>query len=134
MLTQLASVLGSLGDVGTIACTRRSNIGPYAADWTNICLVSRVLIHKNDNWPLGILPRWFFGSKLGHTAFPTTAGLQAEDKASYNRHSPDTAGKPAWFPAPDPRRSETQTSQILWHTDDIVCWVNFILSCHQDGL
>ncbi|CAD7674173.1 unnamed protein product [Nyctereutes procyonoides] len=86
VLTQPASVSGSLGQRVTISCTgSSSNIGGYYVSWhqqlPGTC--PRTVIYSMHHIrPSGVLDR-FSGSKSGSSATLTISGLQAEDEADY---------------------------------------------------
>uniref|UniRef100_A0A8C0QUT1 Ig-like domain-containing protein n=1 Tax=Canis lupus dingo TaxID=286419 RepID=A0A8C0QUT1_CANLU len=93
VLTQPASVSGSLGQRVTISCTgSSSNIGRYYVSWYQQLPGThpRTIIYGNSNRPSGV-PDRFSGSKSGSTATLTISGLQAEDEAdcycsTYDKH------------------------------------------------
>ena len=86
VLTQPASVSGSLGQRVTISCTGSStNIGSgYDVQWYQQLpgKSPKTIIYGNSNRPSGV-PDRFSGSKSGSTASLTITGLQAEDEADY---------------------------------------------------
>ena len=87
VLTQPASVSGSLGLRVTICCTgSSSNISSYYVGWYQPLAGTgpRTVIYDNSNRPSGV-PDQFSGSKSGSTATLTISGLQAED--SLNAHT-----------------------------------------------
>uniref|UniRef100_A0A8I3Q2A2 Ig-like domain-containing protein n=1 Tax=Canis lupus familiaris TaxID=9615 RepID=A0A8I3Q2A2_CANLF len=87
VLTQPASVSGSLGQRVTISCTRSSsNIG-YGNDvgcWYQQLpgKAPKLLMYSDGDRPSGV-PDRFSGSKSGKSATLTITGLQAEDEADY---------------------------------------------------
>ncbi|CAD7674152.1 unnamed protein product [Nyctereutes procyonoides] len=87
VLTQPASVSGSLGQRVTIPCTgSSSNIGRNYVSWHQQLPGTgpRTLIYGSSNPPSGSSnPDQFSGSKSGSTATLTISGLQAEDEADY---------------------------------------------------
>eukprot|EP00071_Canis_lupus_P017617 XP_013963632.1 immunoglobulin lambda-1 light chain isoform X11 [Canis lupus familiaris] len=85
MLTQPASVSGSLGQKVTISCTgSSSNIGGNYVGWYQQLpgIGPRTVIYGNNYRPSGV-PDRFSGSKSGSSATLTISGLQAEDEAEY---------------------------------------------------
>nr|AAL37213.1 immunoglobulin lambda light chain [Trichosurus vulpecula] len=87
VLTQPASVSGSLGQSVTISCTRSSgNIGGNNVQWyqQHQGQAPRLIIYSYSNHPSGI-PERFSGSKdtSANSASLTISGLQAEDEAAY---------------------------------------------------
>uniref|UniRef100_A0A8I3Q1A0 Ig-like domain-containing protein n=1 Tax=Canis lupus familiaris TaxID=9615 RepID=A0A8I3Q1A0_CANLF len=84
VLTQPASVSGSLGQRVTICTGSSSNIGTYSVGWYQQLPGSgpRTIIYGSSNRPLGV-PDRFSGSRSGSTATLTISGLQAEDEADY---------------------------------------------------
>ncbi|CAK7314267.1 Immunoglobulin lambda variable 1-40 [Vulpes lagopus] len=86
VLTQPASVSGSLGQRVTISCTgSSSNIGGgYGVGWIQQLQGKgpRTVIYGSSNRPSGV-PDRFSGSRSGNTATLTISGLQAEDEADY---------------------------------------------------
>uniref|UniRef100_A0A8I3SBH7 Ig-like domain-containing protein n=1 Tax=Canis lupus familiaris TaxID=9615 RepID=A0A8I3SBH7_CANLF len=85
LLTQPASVSGSLGQKVTISCTgSSSNIGSGYVGWYQQLPGTgpRTLIYSTSNRPSGV-PDRFSGSRSGSTATLTISGLQAEDEADY---------------------------------------------------
>ncbi|CAD7674187.1 unnamed protein product [Nyctereutes procyonoides] len=95
VLTQPASVSGSLGQRVTISCTgSSSNIGRYSVSWLQQLPGTgpRTIIYNTNTRPSGV-PDRFSGSKSGSTATLTIAGLQAEDEADYYCSSYDSSLK-----------------------------------------
>ncbi|CAD7674196.1 unnamed protein product [Nyctereutes procyonoides] len=95
VLTQPASVSGSLGQRVTISCTgSSSNIGRYNVGWLQQLPGTgpRTIIYYTNTRPSGV-PDRFSGSKSGSTATLTIAGLQAEDEADYYCSSYDSSLK-----------------------------------------
>uniref|UniRef100_A0A8C0JTR4 Ig-like domain-containing protein n=1 Tax=Canis lupus dingo TaxID=286419 RepID=A0A8C0JTR4_CANLU len=85
VLTQPASVSGSLGQRVTISCTgSSSSIGRGYVGWYQQLPGTgpRTLIYGISNRPSGV-PNRFSGSRSGSTATLTIAELQAEDEADY---------------------------------------------------
>uniref|UniRef100_A0A8P0TBZ8 Ig-like domain-containing protein n=1 Tax=Canis lupus familiaris TaxID=9615 RepID=A0A8P0TBZ8_CANLF len=85
VLTQPASVSGSLGQRITISCTgSSSNIGGNNVGWYQQLpgRGPRTVIYSTNSRPSGV-PDRFSGSKSGSTATLTISGLQAEDEADY---------------------------------------------------
>uniref|UniRef100_A0A8C0JT67 Ig-like domain-containing protein n=1 Tax=Canis lupus dingo TaxID=286419 RepID=A0A8C0JT67_CANLU len=85
VLTQPASVSGSLGQRVTISCTESSsNIGGYYVGWYQQLPGTgpRTVIYYDNNRPSGV-PDQFSGSKSGNSATLTISGLQAEDETDY---------------------------------------------------
>uniref|UniRef100_A0A8C0RPK4 Ig-like domain-containing protein n=1 Tax=Canis lupus familiaris TaxID=9615 RepID=A0A8C0RPK4_CANLF len=84
VLTQPASVSGSLGQRVTICTGRSSNIGTYSVGWYQQLPGSgpKTIIYGSSNRPLGV-PDRFSGSRSGSTATLTISGLQAEDETDY---------------------------------------------------
>uniref|UniRef100_A0A8P0PMQ3 Ig-like domain-containing protein n=1 Tax=Canis lupus familiaris TaxID=9615 RepID=A0A8P0PMQ3_CANLF len=84
VLTQPASVSGSLGQRVTISCTESSsNIGGYYVGWYQQLpgTVTSLLIY-DDTRNSGD-PDQFSGSRSGNSASLPISGLQAEDEAEY---------------------------------------------------
>ncbi|CAD7674168.1 unnamed protein product [Nyctereutes procyonoides] len=85
VLTQPASVSGSLGQRVTISCTgSSSNIGGNSVGWYQQLpgRGPRTVIYSTNSQPSGV-PDRFSGSRSGSTATLTISGLQAEDEADY---------------------------------------------------
>ncbi|XP_038431692.1 immunoglobulin lambda-1 light chain-like isoform X4 [Canis lupus familiaris] len=94
VLTQPASVSGSLGQRVTISCTRSSSNVGYGNDvgWYQQLPGTgpRTIIYNTNTRPSGV-PDRFSGSKSGSTATLTISGLQAEDEADYYCSSYDSS-------------------------------------------
>ncbi|CAD7666918.1 unnamed protein product [Nyctereutes procyonoides] len=87
VLTQPASVSGSLGQKVTISCSgRTNNIGRFGASWYQQLpgKAPKLLVDSDGDRfrPSGVTDR-FSGSKSGNSATLTISGLQAEDEADY---------------------------------------------------
>nr|AAL37211.1 immunoglobulin lambda light chain [Trichosurus vulpecula] len=87
VLTQPASVSGSLGQSVMISCTRSSgNIGSYYVSWyqQHQGQSPKLIIYEWSKRPSGI-PERFSGSKdtSANSASLSISGLQAEDEADY---------------------------------------------------
>ncbi|CAD7666252.1 unnamed protein product [Nyctereutes procyonoides] len=85
VLTQPASVSGSLGQRFTISCTgSSSNIVGNSVNWYQQLTGRgpRTVIYYDNDRPSAV-PEQFSGSKPGSTATLTISGLQAEDKTDY---------------------------------------------------
>nr|7S07_Y Chain Y, 769C2 Fab Light chain [Homo sapiens]7S1B_Y Chain Y, 769C2 Fab light chain [Homo sapiens] len=93
VLTQPASVSGSLGQSVTISCTgTSSDVGGYDyVSWyqQHPGKNPKLMIFEVNNRPSGVSTR-FSGSKSGNTASLTISGLQAEDEADYYCNSYST--------------------------------------------
>uniref|UniRef100_UPI0030846F91 769C2 light chain n=1 Tax=Homo sapiens TaxID=9606 RepID=UPI0030846F91 len=93
VLTQPASVSGSLGQSVTISCTgTSSDVGGYDyVSWyqQHPGKALKLMIFEVNNRPSGVSTR-FSGSKSGNTASLTISGLQAEDEADYYCNSYST--------------------------------------------
>ena len=96
VLTQPASVSGSLGQKVTISCTgSSSNFGysSYVGLYQQLPGTGpRTIIYNTNTRPSGV-PDRFSGSKSGSTATLIIAGLQAEDEADYYCSSYDSSLK-----------------------------------------
>uniref|UniRef100_A0A8C0TVH4 Ig-like domain-containing protein n=1 Tax=Canis lupus familiaris TaxID=9615 RepID=A0A8C0TVH4_CANLF len=84
VLTQPASVSGSLGQRVTISCSGRTNIGRFGASWYQQLpgKAPKLLVDSDGDRPSGV-PDRFSGSKSGNSATLTITGLHAEDEADY---------------------------------------------------
>uniref|UniRef100_A0A8P0T529 Ig-like domain-containing protein n=1 Tax=Canis lupus familiaris TaxID=9615 RepID=A0A8P0T529_CANLF len=98
VLTQPASVSGSLGQRVTICTGSSSNIGTYSVGWYQQLPGSgpRTIIYGSSNRPLGV-PDRFSGSRSGSTATLTISGLQAEDEADYYCSTYDSSLKTDYY-------------------------------------
>uniref|UniRef100_UPI0039A3F8E5 Light-chain of scFv clone 2 n=1 Tax=Canis lupus familiaris TaxID=9615 RepID=UPI0039A3F8E5 len=85
VLTQKASVSGSLGQTITISCTgTSSNIGHNNVGWYQQLpgRGPRTVVSGTNSRPSGVSDR-FSASKSGNTATLTISGLRADDEADY---------------------------------------------------
>ncbi|CAK7314356.1 Immunoglobulin lambda variable 1-40 [Vulpes lagopus] len=85
VLTQPASVSGSLGQRVTISCSgSTNNIGIVGASWYPQLRgkAPKLLMYSDGDRPSGV-PNRFSGSKSGNSATLTITGLQAENEADY---------------------------------------------------
>uniref|UniRef100_A0A8I3Q647 Ig-like domain-containing protein n=1 Tax=Canis lupus familiaris TaxID=9615 RepID=A0A8I3Q647_CANLF len=85
VLTQPASVSGSLGQRVTISSSgRTNNIGRFGASWYQQLpgKAPKLLVDSDGDRPSGV-PDRFSGSKSGNSATLTISGLQAEDESDY---------------------------------------------------
>ncbi|CAD7666921.1 unnamed protein product [Nyctereutes procyonoides] len=97
VLTQPASVSGSLGERVTISCTGSSSnvgYGNYVGWYQQLPGTGpRTIIYSSNTRPSGNrpsgVPDRFSGSSSGNSATLTITGLQAEDEADYCCQSSD---------------------------------------------